>query len=787
MLPSGSIVMLVMVDGKAKLTEGNLPAAVTSFVGRRHEIERVRQSLAISRLVTLTGGGGVGKTRLALEVATDSRRAFADGVWLVNLAAVKDGELVAHAVASELGVQERSTQPPIEQVAGHISMRPVLLVLDNCEHLVDACATAVDRLLRLCPALRVLATSRITLGIDGERVCLVPSLSSPDPSQHEPVAALGQYEAVRLLVERAGAVQAGFAVTPENSDAVARLCAGLDGIPLAIELAATRLRSLSVEEVADRLEDRFELLTSGSRAAQPRQRTLRALIDWSYDLCSSEERRLWARLSVFAGGFDRDAAEQVCGGEGLPQTSILGLIDRLIAQSIIERFGAETPPRFRMLETIRQYGHARLVESGEHEQIRRQHRDFFIRLARECSDHWCGPAQAQHLARLREDHSNLRATYEFCVGSESESELALALCGALCWHWCTGGFLTEGRRWLDQVLALPAKPSAALAEALWVAGWVALLQGDHTTSRSRLAECDRLAQLLPDPVAAAHATNLQGSAALFTGDPEKAILLFERAMRELSAFGLTGSVLLAQFQLSGAVAELGQVARAEALARDGIETSERCGDTWARSLFMLGLGRSMWINGDLDEAERLNLRGLELQRGFRDSVAVGLMIEQLSWLYTEKSDYTRAARLLGTADAIWRSLGTSVGAFGRPRGELHTLYERRMVQALREPAFRAAFAEGAQPTATQAIEYALKGPAAQTRSAPEQVLTRRERQVAAFVAEGFSNRQIAERLVVSPRTVDGHVEHVLAKLGFTSRAQVAAWVATQHAGDHRPT
>jgi predicted ATPase/DNA-binding CsgD family transcriptional regulator len=772
-----------MVAGGAKTAQGNLPAAVTSFVGRRREIERVRHSLTVSRLVTLTGGGGVGKTRLALEVAAHSRRAFADGVWLVNLAAVNDGDLIAHAMASDLSVQERSTQPPLEQLAWHLRDRQVLLVMDNCEHVVDACATAVDQLLRLCPALRILATSRTTLDIDGEHVCLVPSLTSPDPSMRESVAALGQYEAVRLLVERAGAVQQGFAVTAENRDAVARLCAGLDGVPLAIELAATKLRSLSVREVADRLDDRFELLTGGSRAAQPRQRTLRALIDWSYDLCSLDERCLWARLAVFAGGFDLDAAEQVCADEALPRGSVLGLIDRLIAQSIIERFGVETPPRFRMLETIRQYGHARSVESGQHDQIRRQHRDFFVRLARTCADEWCGPAQAEHLALLRVNHPNLRAAFEFCVESETDIDLALGLCGSLCWHWCTDDFLNEGRRWLDQALALARTPSPALAEALWVVGWVALLQGDYGTARERLAECDRLARQLPDPVAAAHAMSLRGSADLFEGHLEKAIALFEQAIDALSKFGQTSAVLFAQFQLVTALALSGQVARAEVLARAGIKISEQCGDTWGRSCLLWTLSRCVWIGGDVDQAHRLVLAALELQRGFRDPVGVAFMIEHLSWICADQSDFIRAARLLGTANAIWSSQGTATPG-GKSNDELRITYERRLARTLREPVFRAALAEGAQPTVPLAIEFALQRPTpAETSKHQHLVLTRREREVAELIGAGLSNRQIAQRLVLSPRTVDGHVEHTLAKLGFTSRSQVAAWVATQAASD----
>ncbi|MPY46091.1 AAA family ATPase, partial [Streptomyces phyllanthi] len=386
---------------------GNLPAALTTFVGRRRDIAEIRRRLGAARLLTLTGVGGVGKTRLALEAAAAARKGFADGVWLVDLAPVRDPSAVAGATATALGVPDLGARPVLDQLTGHLARRRALIVLDNCEHLVDACAELAETLLSGAPELRVLATSRRTLGIAGEHVFTVPPLSVPD-------------EAVELLLDRASAIRPEFRVTGTNRDAVTRLCARLDGLPLAIELAASRLRTLTVEQLADRVEDRFALLTGGSRTARPRQRTLRALIDWSYELCGPAERLLWNRLSVFAGGFDLDAAEGVCSGDGVPRHEVLDLLDRLVAQSVVLTTEHEGTARYRMLETIRQYGRERLAEYGADEERRllRRHRDHFLSLAEHLAADWYGPGQEEALARLRTEHGNLRVALEYEYGSQ---------------------------------------------------------------------------------------------------------------------------------------------------------------------------------------------------------------------------------------------------------------------------------------------------------------------------------------------------------------------------------
>ncbi|WP_051744430.1 ATP-binding protein [Streptomyces yerevanensis] len=742
---------------------GNLPAAFTTFVGRRQDIAEIRRRLGAARLLTLTGVGGVGKTRLALEVAAAVRKGFADGVWLVDLAPVQNPATVPGVAATALGVPDLSARPVIEQLAGFLATRQCLIVLDNCEHLVDACAELVDTLLSAAPGLRILTTSRQTLGIVGEHVFTVAPLSVPD-------------EAVELLRDRAAACRPEFEVTDANRAAVTRLCAHLDGLPLAIELAASRLRTLSVDQVADRLEDRFALLTGGSRTARPRQRTLRALIDWSYELCAPDERLLWNRLSVFAGGFGLDAAEAVCAGDGIAPRDVLDLLDRLVAQSVVLITEREGQPRYWLLETIRQYGGQRLTESGEEERIRARHRDFYRRLAERIAEGWYGAGQEEGLARLRAEHGNLRTALE-----HSDPQTALALVAALRFHWCADGFLGEGRRWLDRALQAAPEPTPARARALWVAAWAALLQGDHPAADRALAEAGELGARLEDPVVGAYVQGFRGTSALFRGHLAEAVSSYERAVAAHEAVGDGPGALFSLFQLAVAQAHMADP-QAERTGRRAVAAAEAHGERWCRSYALWALGHDAWVRGDPESGTALTRAGLNIQRGFNDYAGTALMMELLAWITASGGDHERAARLLGAVRPLWRDIGTTIAAFGPHLADRHEQCERMVVVALGPEAYEKALAEGGRhDRPARAIAYALDsrpdpGTGAESQPGPGP-LTRREREVAALVAQGMSNRRIAAALVLSPRTVDGHVEHILAKLGFGSRTQIAAWVA----------
>ncbi|MDX2545164.1 ATP-binding protein [Streptomyces sp. WI04-05B] len=746
---------------------GNLPVAFTSFVGRRHLIAEIRRVLGPARLLTLTGMGGVGKTRLAVEAAAASRKAFADGVWLIDLAPVLEPSAVADATAAGLGVPDLGARPVLDQITGYLAGRRALIVMDNCEHLIDACAELAETLLSAAPELRILATSRQTLGLAGEHVLIVPPLSLPE-------------EAVELLRDRATAIRPEFRITDLNRAEASRLCADLDGLPLAIELAASRLRTLTVDQTVDRLQDRFSLLTSGSRTARPRQRTLRALIDWSYELCGPAERLLWNRLSVFAGGFTLDAAEDVCAGEGIDRREVVDLLDRLVGQSIVLATEQEGLPRYRLLETIRHYGRQRLAESGEEQRLLRGHRDFFLALAEHGADNWFGPGQQETLARLRADHSNLLAALD--QGGDPQAELALA--AALRFHWCTNGFLGEGRRRLEGALAAAPEPTPARAKALWAAGWVALLQGDLGAADQWLSEADELGEQLDDRAVRANVLGLRGSLALFRRRPEEAVPLFEGAVAAQTALGEEAATVFWLFQLANAQAHLGDPRSAET-ARHAVAVAQAHGEGLNRTYALYVLGLDAWVRGDLAAATELACAGLEIQRGFNDHLGAALLLELLAWISAARDDHDRAGRLLGTVRTLWRDLGTELFVFGPDLAEHHARCEEAVVRALGPAGYEKALTEGSRlDGAGRGLAFALSvgaGPAAP--AAAPSPLTRRERQVAALVAQGMTNRQIAAALVLSPRTVGGHVDHIMAKLGYGRRAQIATWWAANQVPD----
>ena len=776
---------------------GGLPAPFTSFVGRRQEMAELRRFLGAARLVTLTGAGGVGKTRLALEVAVASVKAFPDGVWLVDLAAVRDSVAVPGVAAAALGLTDQGTRPVREQVAAHLSGRRVLLVLDNCEHLVEACAQLAQSLLSAAPELRILATSRETLGLTGEHVFPVPSLA--------------QAEAAVLLRDRTAAVRPGFEVTDANRVAVARLCADLDGLPLAIELAASRLRTLSVEQVAERLEDRFALLTAGCRAARPHQRTLRAAIDWSWELCTPAERLLWSRLSVFAGGFTLDAVEGVCAGEGVGARGVVDLLDRLVAQSLVEHAAGEGPPRYRLLESIRQYGWQRLVDSGEDQRLRRRHRDFFLALAERFHQDWVGPRQAEILTRLRAEHGNLLAALEHRDGSQapasapgtaagpgpeagavepstsrpstsrpSGSQATLALAAALVFHWVAGGFLGEGRRQLERALAAAPEPTQARACALAAAVYVAQLQYDLTAADRWLEEAGELTERLGDIAGSARVRGHRGVSALYRGHMDEALLHIEQAVASYAAVG--DQVGLVSWRCALAIVQtVCSDPRAPESGRQALAAAQAHGERWARAHLLMVLGRRAWALGEQAEAKELTLSALETLRGFSDAIGVAKMVEQLAWITASDGDHPRAARLLGAARSLRHDAGTAV-ATGDPRDEeYHARCKAEVRCALGPTAYEQALADGAAVDGpAQAIAYAVDVPSGTVPGAPAAApcpLSRREQQVAALIARGMTNRRIAAELVLSPRTVDGHVDRILTKLGFSSRTQIAAWWA----------
>ncbi|MFF4256541.1 response regulator [Streptomyces sp. NPDC001663] len=668
---------------------GNLPAAITSFVGRREETAEIRRLLCIRRLVTLTGMGGVGKTRLALEVAGSAREVFADGVWLVDLAPVSDPSAVAATAAGALRVPDLGALPFLDQLTGYLAGRRALLVLDNCEHLIEACAELAGALLSAAPELRILATSRHTLGVTGEHVFAL--------------APLAQDDAVELLRDRAVAVRERSHGDEAGHAEIARLCADLDGLPLAIELAASRLRTLTVGQLADRLENRFALLTGGCRTAPAHQRTLRGMIDWSYELCAPAERLLWNRLTVFAAGFSLEAAEGVCSGEGIAEAEVLDLLDRLVAQSVVLTCEAGGQRRYRLLASIREYGRERLAASGEQDALRRRHRDFFLALADRIDRNWYGPGQEENLARLRAEHANLLAALDH----EGEPRPRLALAAALCWHWCVGGFLSEGRRQFERALAAAPEPSAERARALVAAVWVAQTQGDLVTADRWLDEAEALGERLGDAWVRIQADGLRGVSAQYRGRPQEAIRRYEEALAAMTALGDERSAACWRLSLACVQAYAGDPRAAHTGSRYAA-VAEASGDVWGRAQVLMGMGHYAWARGDCDTTETLVRSALEGMRGFNDHAMVARMVELLAWATAVGGAHGRAARLLGLADALWHDAGSSICVFGPQMAEWHARCEQAAIAALGEASYRKAFAEGGRHrTRAQAVDFAL--------------------------------------------------------------------------------
>ncbi|MFJ5937483.1 ATP-binding protein [Streptomyces sp. NPDC093071] len=693
------------------MRRSNLPAELNRFVGRAAEQAALTALLGTSRLVTVVGVGGVGKTRLALRAAAGAQKRYGDGVGLADLATLRDPDLVAHAVAEALGLTDHTPRPPREALVEHLAERRMLLVLDGFEHLVESCAPLVRELLAHAPGLAVLATGRRPLRVAGEAVF--------------PLAPMDEADAVALLAERAA--EAGAPVLPggaggpdgpdaipgrkpsEVPDAVRELCRWLDGIPLALELAAGRLPLLSPEQVLHRLDDRFRLLADGERGALPRHRTLRTAIGWSHELCTPGERLLWARLSVFAGPFDLEAMEYVCGGRELPPERILDLLGGLLAQSLVSREDTPAGPAYRMLGTVAAYGAEWLAALGDTERMRRRHRDWYMGLATWCELEWFSPRQAEVAARTDVALPHLRAALELCLELPEDAHLAQHLAGTLWFAWAGCGRLAEGRYWLDRALALDSGHQEARLKALWVLGYVAVLQGDGTAAVAALHERGERAGSSGNVLAEAYATHRMGCLALLTDDPVRAEELIGRALASYRELGeLNSNVLMGQVEVAMARAFRGDLEGAVVLCREVREICEERGELWTRAYALYVLAYAAWTRDAYGEARELLTECVSVNHVFHDLVGLVLAIELLALVTVGEGDPAEAAVFQGAAVPVWDAVGVRLfgsRSFGGP-GEL---CEARAREALGAAAYEEAFREGRGLSLDAVVERALAG------------------------------------------------------------------------------
>jgi len=809
---------------RARPHDDNLPSDISSFVGREREVSEVRRLLSGSRLLTLTGSGGCGKTRLALEAAGALVEEFEDGAWLVELAPLSDPDLVTQAVASNLGVREVPGRPLAETLAENLRRKEMLLILDNCEHLIDSCAPLAAFLLRRCPRLRVLATSREALGVLGEALFAVPSLSLPDPRHLPTVGDIPYSEATTLFVERARAVKQDFALHEDNASAVAQVCCRLDGIPLAIELAASKVRVLSVEQIAARLDQSIEFLKSESRTVDARQRTLRATVGWSHDLLSEQEQVLFRRLSAFVGGWTLEAAEEVCAAGSIERGEVLDLLTNLVDKSLVlvaARRGAET--RYRLLETIRQAATGKLAGSGEEPETRRRHAQFFARLAGDLELAMWGAEEAAWLGRIEAERDNMRAALSWSL--ERDAELGLRLAAVLRWYWYWRGHYGEGRRWLDEMLMKGVRSSvAARAKALHAAGWMAHDQGDLDRARAAAEEGIELGRKSSvENSLAASFRNLLGEAEKYRGDFQRAAALFKEGTALYRGAGDERGVAWGLFLSGNASSLRGDHQQAKALYEEGLTLSRRLGGAQPLGDYLSHLGYEFLLEDDHGRAATLNEEAAELlgKRGYRGGLQFAL--KNLGWAALVRGDYERAAILHRQSLQLCRELGDrlvaseSIEGLACAAGTLGELERAAKMfgsaQSLREgfgyqPAPRwvalqrpymedarsktdtstwdTGIAEGRSMTFTEAVEYGLQvaepGPVPATPATRESYpagLSTREAEVLGLVAKGLTNAQVAKELFISPNTVNRHLNSIYQKLGVSSRA-----AATRFALEH---
>jgi len=834
---------------------GNVHEEPNSFVGRQRELGELREFVRVARALTLCGTGGIGKSRLAVRMLTALSSEFPDGVWFVELGDLQQPDLVVSKVASAIGVVEERGRPLVETLAAALAPRRLLLALDNCEHVIDAAARLCQRLLASSPGLRMIATSREPLRVAAEVVFQVPPLATPPPGPLTP-ADLAGYEAVQLFADRAAAAAGGFALGPDNAASVSRLCRALDGVPLAIELAAAWIRVLSVEQIAARLGGKFQLLTTRERTAPPRHRTLRATIDWSHDLLTSCEQLMLRRLSVFAG-WSLDMAEEVCSDDTLPASQMLDLITGLVDKSLVavepEVLGQT---RYRMLDTIREYAAERLAEAGETAERERRLRDYSLQVAEEnmaigmaiVPAPWS--ARVDVFRRYDVDLGNALQVLSRCL-ADGDAETGLRICTAIRPCWIVRGTFAEGAEWFDSFLAINAPGLAAGVRGPALVGRAQLALPSDPASALRWAEQGlEFCRAAGDDFWTAAALNLLAEVALHTGQTDEAGRRAGQALALARAAGDGWNEGYALGSKAAAAALRGSLREAQEMADDAIAVMRDIDQQWGVARTLLGLGDLARLRRDPEGARDRYLEALPILREIDSRPEIARCLAGLARVALDQGELTVARQHLAESIRLSHSTGSRIGvargleAFAalavragqparsvqlaaaaatlREMAHLPPLAGARIEQyiaparSLGEPTIQRLWAQGSSMTSDDAVALALESatspddpaagtpaagtpaagtpaagtPAAGTPAAGSPAgtmagatpgaplpaaLTGREREIVALIADGHSNKAIAEKLFISPATAARHVANILAKLSFSSRAQVAAW------------
>jgi predicted ATPase/DNA-binding NarL/FixJ family response regulator len=753
---------------------GNLPAEASSFIGRRRELAELRQELSAARLVSLVGPGGVGKTRLAIRVAAGLARGFRDGAWLVELAEVRDPALAVSAAVAALGLRDQAAAGPLALLLSYLQGKELLLVVDNCEHLLEAAARLVTEIVKAAPGVRVPTTSREPLSVPGEHVVPVPPLELPSAHAAEPLSQLRHNEAVMLFTERAAAASGTFELTASNQAAVAGLCRRLDGLPLAIELAAVRTRVLTAEQILTRLTDRFGLLTGGGRAALPRHQTLQATIDWSHELLAAGERALLRRLCVFASRFTLQDVEGVCSSADMPATRALEVMSALVDKSLVIKEDAGGLACYRLHETMRDYAVLKLRAAGEEEVFEDRCAEYYAS--------WCRQSAAEARYRLVPwlewldlEIDNIRSVLHRCL-TRADIQQGIDLASSLGWYWITRA-TTEGARWLDELLAAGPGNSQAHARAQFMRGFLAVLQADPAAARPALDQAVTAARDRKQPRLLAESLSMASVAANMAGDRASAERLRHKAqaiVAELDDVPARLAVLQAR-ALNGFFD--GDLDAVRSASSEGVRLSRETGDLYTLEIWLMNLGFAALTAGDPDEPNPLFAEALRIAVQIDDRVAQFYLVAALGCRAAASGEHRIAAQLLGASESLRAQTGASINAILAP---LLARATKSATAALGQPAFDAEFKAGTRYSRDTAVRLALGEPDHPPAAAPHDSrtgpLATREAEVARLVADGLTNKQIGARLFISERTVENHIRNIMNKLGFSTRAQIAGWI-----------